>query len=108
MKRYSALKLIFPSGVSMLYQVVEVDEAGKALCSYPLRMEQHSTEWLSGALLLSPIKLYTADLEDWDKLLKKINASTHKQVEAFFLYHIPMFNMQSMKPFGGRKLIQLL
>lgn len=108
MKRYSALKLIFPSGVSMPYQVVEVDKTGKALCGYPLCREQHSTEWLPGALLLSPIKLSTADLENWEKLLEKINASTHEQVEAFFLYHIPMFDMQCMRPFGGGKLIQLL
>lgn len=108
MKRYAAIKLIFPSGVGLQYQVVEVDEGGRPLCCYPLDEEQHSTEWLSGVLLLSPMRLCSDDLRNWEDLLEKMNTSTFAQVEVFILYHINLFDMQRMRPVSGSMLKQLL
>lgn len=71
MKRYAAIKLIFPSGMGLQHQVVEVDKKGRPLCCYPLSGEQHSTEWLPGVLLLSPLQLCTDDLKDWERVLEK-------------------------------------
>ena len=108
MKRYAAIKLIFPSGMGLQHQVVEVDKKGRPLCCYPLCGEQHSTEWLPGVLLFSPLQLCTDDLNNWDGVLEKMNTSTYAKVEVFILYHIDLFDMQQMKPMNGGKLKQLL
>ena len=108
MKRYAALKLIFPSGKSLPHQVVEVGQDGRPLCCYPLHEEQHSTEWLPGVLLLSPMQLCTDDLKNWEGVLEKMNTSTCAKVEVFILYYINLFDMQRMKPMDGSILKQLL
>ncbi len=108
MKRYAAIKLIFPSGMGLQHQVVEVDKKGRPLCCYPLSGEQHSTEWLPGVLLLSPLQLCTDDLKDWERVLEKMNTSICAKVEVFILYYINLFDMQQMKPMNGSILKQLL